>query len=96
VIIRHIGIERFDREFVPLRSSFHRWVFKALIFWLIPMEFLSLVAWWFYRAIQLDPSGWWNPFGVTSVGTCLAQWGILLGVLLLLNRRMFQRIEASR
>lgn len=92
LLVRHLGIDRFDRDFVPLRSPLNRFVFKLLIFWLIPMEFVSLVVWWFYQAIQADPSRWWNPFGVANIGTCLMQWGVLLAVLFLLNQKMSQRI----
>lgn len=94
-LIREIGIERFDREFVPLRTPFNRWVFKTLIFWVIPLEFLFLIAWWFSQAITSHPATWWNPLAATSVGTCLVQWGILLGILFRLNRWMFQRIERT-
>ena len=88
LLIRSIGMKRFDQEFVPLPSGVHRFVFKILIFWLIPLEFLALIVWWFYRAGSSDPQGWWNPFASTSVGTCLAQWGILLFVLFLFNKRL--------
>jgi NSS family neurotransmitter:Na+ symporter len=95
LLVRRIGIERFDREFVPLRSRFHRFMFELIVFWLIPVEFLALVAWWFAQAIRWDPAGWWNPFGTFSVGTCLFQWGFVLAILCFLNRRLSRRIEAS-
>ncbi len=95
VLMRRVGVEKFSRDFVPLHSALHRFVFKLLVFWLIPLEFLFLVGWWFFQAMKWDPAGWWNPFHGLSVGTCLFQWGILLGILFLLNRKMAQRIGVS-
>ena len=52
-----------------------------------PIEFVTIIAWWFYQAATVyDPTGWWNPFHISSVGTCLLQWGLLILLLLLVNR----------
>jgi NSS family neurotransmitter:Na+ symporter len=96
LLMRHVGMEKFCREFVPLRTPFHRFVFEFIVFWLIPFEFLALLGWWFSQAIHWDPAGWWNPFHKLSVGTCLVQWGIALGIFFILNRKISGRITAHR
>ncbi len=66
--------------------------FDLVVKYLIPLEFLGLMCWWFYRAIVvLESDGWWNPFHKYSVGTCLLQWGILLLMLLMFNKSMAKR-----
>lgn len=95
LLMRRIGIEKFSQDFAPLHSPFHRFVFKFLVFWMIPLEFLFLLGWWFWQAVRWDPPGWWNPFHSLSVGTCIFQWGVLLALLLFFNRKMTQRIIDS-
>lgn len=96
LLMRHVGMERFCRDFLPLRSGLHRLVFKGIVFWLIPLEFISLVAWWFYRSIQWDPAHWWNPLERLTIGTCIAQWGLVLAALYAANRWMNRRIRSAR
>jgi NSS family neurotransmitter:Na+ symporter len=68
-----------------------RW-FEILVAWVIPVEFVVVLSWWLWRsATTFDSAGWWNPFRVTSVATCLAQWGVLIAALLLLNRWLAKR-----
>ena len=57
--------------------------------YLVPFEFLVMFGWWMYQAATVyDPEDWWNPIRVYSVGTCLLQWGIVLGLLWAFNRRL--------
>lgn len=66
--------------------------FDIIVKYLIPLEFLGLMSWWFYRAITVfESDGWWNPFHKYSVGTCLIQWGILLTILILLNKNLAKK-----
>jgi len=72
-----------------------RW-FIFVIKYVIPVEFLALMVWWFYQAAtQYDPDGWWNPFHTLSVGTTVLQWGLLIGVLVLINRWWTARVGAK-
>jgi neurotransmitter:Na+ symporter, NSS family len=58
----------------------------------IPAQALVLLIWWLYlSATVYAPETWYDPLEPYSVMTCLAQWGIALGVLLLLNRRLAGR-----
>lgn len=93
LLVRRIGGRRFAEEFVGLSSALSQKVFIFLAYWLIPLEFLALLAWWFYQAVQWDPSGWWHPLKTFSIGTCLMQWGILLLLLGWWNRRINVRIS---
>jgi len=85
------GVDRFRRECINDAGSDLKvgpWL-NAILALLIPLEFAAMLGWWFYQSITTyDPSGWWNPLHVSSVGTCLLQWGMVLGLLLLFNRRL--------
>ena len=94
VVIRY-GAGRFRGELVNTleeRRPVGRW-FTFVIRYVIPIEFVAMVVWWFYQAVHVyDPEGWWHPFHVNSVGTCLFQWGILLALLFLTNRIWARRV----
>ncbi len=84
-------IDRFRIDLVETSGRRRRgrplwaWVLK----YLVPVEFAVMFGWWIYQAAAVyDPDGWWNPIRVYSVGTCVAQWAIALGVLGVFNRRL--------
>ena len=89
------GADRFRKELINTPEERHpvgRW-FVLVMTILIPLEFAALVVWWFYQvATTLDPEGWWNPFHTYSVGTAVFQWGLVIAVLLLLNRWWATRV----
>ncbi|MBA2602303.1 MAG: sodium-dependent transporter [Acidobacteria bacterium] len=84
------GQARFRTELVEgdaddLRvGRYYEWALK----YLVPVQFAMMFSWWMYQAASWDPEGWWNPFHVENVGTCLLQWGVAMALLLLFNRRM--------
>ena len=85
------GQERFRSQFINVGERTIRvgplygWVLK----YLVPVEFLVMFGWWMYQAATVyDPEGWWNPIRVYSVGTCLLQWGVALGLLWTFNHRL--------
>ncbi len=85
-VARH-GPARFRQRALSAGESrllgrfFDLWVLVA-----IPAQFLIMLGWWFQQSVSWDPQGWWNPLGKFTVGTCLFQWGLALGVFLALNR----------
>ncbi len=92
------GAGRFRDELIntPYEPSpVGRW-YSFVMKYVIPLEFLALMIWWFYQAVAVyDPEGWWNPFHTYSLGTTLVQWGLLIGVLILLNRWWASRVGAK-
>ncbi|MBN1999385.1 sodium-dependent transporter [candidate division KSB1 bacterium] len=67
--------------------------FEYFVILVLPAEFILLLGWWFYQSIvKFEPHGWWHPFRIYSVGTCLAQWGIVLICAILLNKIFAGRI----
>jgi NSS family neurotransmitter:Na+ symporter len=92
------GAGRFRDELINTEDERHpagRW-YVFVIKYVIPIEFLALMIWWFYQAVAVyDPEGWWNPFHTLSLGTTLGQWLLLIAVLVLLNRWWAARVGAK-
>jgi NSS family neurotransmitter:Na+ symporter len=81
------GVEKFRQLFLNTEESdltIGHW-YDIIVKYVIPLEALSMLGWWFWVAVQADTEGWWNPLHTESVGTCLLQWGIALVVLIMLN-----------
>lgn len=88
------GADKFRREAINGEGSDVKVgrVYNVVITWLIPLQVIALIGWWFYLAItDFDKEGWWNPLNTYSVGTCLLQWGIMIAAFMLLNNWMIRR-----
>lgn len=85
-------------------------VFVFALTWLVPAQAVTLLCWWFWKAWSdvpaVDAAGapreflerlgdWADPTAVYSIGTCLLQWGLLTGVLLVCNRRLGRAADAD-
>jgi NSS family neurotransmitter:Na+ symporter len=97
VTIRY-GVRRFRRVLINTpdeRRPVGGW-YTVIMAYIVPLEFVALIAWWFYQAATaFDREGWWNPFHTFSVGTALFQWGLVIAALLLLNRAWARRVGAG-
>lgn len=60
---------------------------------LIPVVFLVLFSWWVYQSVRDNPDTWWNPLETFSTGTLALQWGIVLVLVLALNRFFADRVK---
>jgi len=89
-IIRY-GVERFRLEMVDSADNDIRLgkIFNFFVSILIPIEFVMLISWWFSQVIlKYDPKLWWHPLRTFSIGTCLMQWGALIVILLIFNKKI--------
>jgi NSS family neurotransmitter:Na+ symporter len=92
-VIRH-GAARFRTECIDKQE--HDWSIGPLwdkaISFVIPTLATVLLGWWLYQAAFVySPDRWFDPFDPFSVMTCLAQWGLVLAVFILLNRWMARK-----
>ena len=88
-VIRH-GVEKFRQQYLTHRSNdlpIGRW-FNRVVQWLIPLEAIALITWWFSQSIHWEGSHWWHPFRPFSIGTCLFQWILIIGLLIFLNKKL--------
>lgn len=92
-VIRY-GPDRFRRERLAEkdgRSGVGRW-WSVVIGCAVPVQVASLLAWWIWlSAVEFAPDTWYDPLSTYSVATVLMQWGIAMGALLILNRKMLSR-----
>ena len=87
VAVARYGIERFRQELLPVGGARVGPLFGLVLVYLIPVQFVVMFGWWVYQAVSVyDPEGWWNPMRVYSLGSCLLQWGVGIGLLLAFNR----------
>lgn len=94
-VIRH-GAARFRSETIDQQPD--DWnagpLWDTAIRFAVPTLATVLLGWWLYQsAFVYSPDRWFDPFDPFSVMTCLAQWGVVLAVFVLLNRWMAQRVR---
>ncbi|KAA3656277.1 MAG: sodium-dependent transporter, partial [Calditrichaeota bacterium] len=91
---RKAGPNYFRENFVNTEGNDFRvgsW-YDFIIAYVIPLEFAVLVMWWFYQAINVyHPDSWWNPMEPFSVGTCIAQWGLVILVFVIFNKKLYRK-----
>ncbi len=59
----------------------------------VPVMGAILLVWWLWiSATEYAPDTWFDPTERFSVMTCLVQWGIVMSLLMLANRRMVRRL----
>jgi len=91
-IIRY-GVDKFRTEVINGFGSdvkIGRW-YNFVIGILVPLQVVVLISWWLISSVSWDPE-WWNPFHAENLGTVLFQWGIVIGVFILLNKIMVKHI----
>jgi NSS family neurotransmitter:Na+ symporter len=96
-VIRH-GTTRFREKAIDHQPD--DW--NAGPLWDVAMRFVIpalaavLLGWWLYQAAFVyAPERWFDPFDPFSIMTCLAQWGVVIAVFLVLNRWMARRTLGS-
>lgn len=85
-IIR-FGTDRFRTEIINGEGSDIKIgkFYNYIIEFLIPLQVVILLVWWLVSSSSWDKQ-WWNPFHTQNAGTCILQWGIVIGVFVILNR----------
>ena len=90
IVLRH-GIRRLREGEIlgdPNDWQLGRW-WEWNLRWFVPAAALVLLVWWLsLSATVYAPDQWYNPLNTSSVMTCIVQWSLVIGVLLLLNRRI--------
>jgi NSS family neurotransmitter:Na+ symporter len=60
------------------------WWWDVVIVILFPLQFAVFVLWYIYQSLQ--SADWWNPLQPIGLATIVLQWGIMIFVLLKLNK----------
>lgn len=70
--------------------------FDILVTFLLPVQFLAMLGWWFWKSYSGDPHNWFNIASSGSVGTVLFQWVIALGLFILLNKIITKKMLSNK
>ncbi len=88
-ILKH-GVDRFRVRYVNSEGSdftIGRWWNGAMV--LVVVEAVVLLVWWLSQTLSSDGlRASLDPFASWSLGTFILQWGVVLGLLLIFNRRL--------
>jgi NSS family neurotransmitter:Na+ symporter len=90
VVIRY-GANRLRKEDMtsePDDWRLGRW-WNWIIAGFVPLGGVTLIVWWLVQ--EAVPGKWYNPLDPTSVMNCLLQWFIVVGILLVIGRRLARR-----
>ncbi len=81
---------------IPAKSiKLGRW-FDILPGFLLPIQFLAMLGWWFWQSYKQDPRHWFNIFSSSSIGTVLFQWLLVLGLFIFFNRYITKKLLKNR
>lgn len=81
------GADKFRSEIINQSGSdikIGRW-YNAVIKYIIPVQVVFLLSWWLISSTTWDPE-WWNPFHTENLGTCIAQWTLIISLFVLMNK----------
>ncbi|MBD3290459.1 sodium-dependent transporter [candidate division KSB1 bacterium] len=95
VAVIKYGVSNFRKNLINAPGNdIHvgKW-YDYIVKYIIPIEFVILIVWWFWQSIEWYPKTWWNPFGQYTLGTCLFQWFVVIAAFLLLNNIIASRIK---
>lgn len=97
LIVLKIGPKKFRQEVMPEVTGKLKpgKGFDILVKFLLPLQVLAMLGWWFWDSYKQNPDNWLNPFAQSSVGTVLFQWAIAIIVFLFLNKFLTKRMEAN-
>lgn len=87
------GVDKFRTNIINGFGSdikIGKW-YNIIITYLVPVEVTVLLLWWLISSTTWDPE-WWNPFHTENLGTCLAQWFIVLSLFIMLNKTFVKNV----
>lgn len=96
-MVLKIGPKRFREEIItdPEHKIKLGKAFDFLVKFLLPVQIIVMLVWWFWDSYQGDPENWLDIFSRGSVGTVLLQWSVALAVFILFNKLITRRFVES-
>ena len=77
------GTKKFRREFLQSseQSGFKGKFFEVLVKFLLPLQFLVMISWWFLRS------------SLSTLGIVLLQWFLALGIFIVFNKTITKKLR---
>ena len=84
-----IGLDKYIDEWLQPSGhvKLYKVAFKILFYICIPLEFVTMLGWWLWQSVQWNPSTWWNPLSIYSIGGVFLQWSIIILIGFLFNKK---------
>lgn len=87
-VIRY-NVDRFRKEQInPFSSIKLNRGFNFILEYVIPVEFVLMLGWWLFQSEMV-----FNIFKEYSLGTTLFQWGVILAVFILFNKKIVKLLK---
>ncbi|SYX08975.1 Na -dependent transporters of the SNF family,Sodium:neurotransmitter symporter family [Chlamydia poikilotherma] len=67
--------------------------FDSMVKYLLPIEGIVLLLWYFYEGLFPEDGYWWNPISIYSLSSLILQWSIGLIILWSLNKKISKRFS---
>ncbi len=94
VAVLRYGVSKWRERFINQEGSDIRigswwdWSIRLIV-----VESVVLMGWWLWSARGTDARSTWTLFSAYNVGSVLIQWGVVLLVLVLLNKRLARAVD---
>jgi NSS family neurotransmitter:Na+ symporter len=98
IAVLKFGPKNFRQNIISTPGSkirLKKW-FDILITFLLPLQFLAMLGWWFWKSYSGDPHNWFKITSSGSVGTVLFQWIIALGLFIILNKIITKKMLGNK
>jgi len=90
------GVTRWRQEFINTADSdIHVGAWWDWAIRLVVIQAVILIGWWLWQARGTGFADNWNPLSTFNIGTVVAQWSVVLIVLLSMNRMLVSRVARS-
>lgn len=68
-------------------------IFDIIVKYVIPVEFVLMLGWWFYQSVLWSKEQVFDIFSTESPGTTIFQWAIILFVFILFNKKIVRLLK---
>ncbi|MCP4148277.1 MAG: sodium-dependent transporter [bacterium] len=94
IAVLKYNVNRFRTEQInPFTSIKLNRGFNIIVKYVIPVEFALMLGWWLYQSVGWGKEQVFSIFNETSLGTTFFQWGVILLVFILFNKKIVRLLK---
>ena len=97
ILVLKVGPKKIREEIITRpehKIRLGRW-FDYLVKFILPLQLIAMLVWWFWDSYSSDPENWLNIFARLSIGTALFQWAVAVAIFILFNRIITKKLFMS-
>lgn len=94
ILVLKVGPRKIREEVITRpehKIRLGRW-FDYLVKFILPLQLIAMLVWWFWDSYSSDPENWLNIFARASIGTVLFQWVVALAIFIVFNRIITKKL----